>query len=425
MLCLLLAVLMLATIAMPLGAFAEGDEYNVQSEEYEEDYTDDTVEGYTDDTVEDYTDDTVEDYTDDTADGFAEEDYSNDASNGYVKEADNTEDEVDEGEVEAAEVLEGDLFKEGLAIVKAEAEIFVDEKCEELAGTVIEDSVIYVTEAEDEILSEESIVKFDANVNGKVKAFYVRYADVVYMTEEQANYYFASNSIEDRIDYFGIQMAPLSIEKNESTIETADSEIQIIKESNDQIELFEATYNESFITVNPEDHSGAVGTNATFTVEADSEDVTYQWQARKNSTSTWSSTKMSGYATKTLTVPIIDTRNGYQYRCLVTKNGVTQESTVATLTVVNDITVNNIVYRILIDTNTSRTVEVASYIGSSTAPVVPATISYNNRTYQVVAIGEEAFANTSITMITLPNSIVEIKARAFKNCSSLSQMDCQ
>ena len=88
--------------------------------------------------------------------------------------------------------------------------------------------------------------------------------------------------------------------------------------------------------------------------------------------------------------------------------------------VVDTFTVSDFTYRVLQGT----TVEVAAYAGSAASLTVPATVAYQGVTYQVKAIGEEAFmGNTALTSISLPNGIETIKARAFKNCSNLSQMN--
>ena len=87
---------------------------------------------------------------------------------------------------------------------------------------------------------------------------------------------------------------------------------------------------------------------------------------------------------------------------------------------VDTFTVSELTYRVLEGT----TVEVASYSGSAASLTVPATVAYQGVTYDVKAIGEEAFmGNTTLTSISLPNGIEIIKARAFKNCSNLSQMN--
>ena len=73
---------------------------------------------------------------------------------------------------------------------------------------------------------------------------------------------------------------------------------------------------------------------------------------------------------------------------------------------------------------TAQTVSVTSFHApNATTVYVPAEVSVNGQNYQVTAIGPEAFMdNTVITTAALPNSITVIGARAFKGCTSLSQM---
>jgi len=72
-------------------------------------------------------------------------------------------------------------------------------------------------------------------------------------------------------------------------------------------------------TSQPEDARSPVNGTVTFTVEASAESgFTYQWQYRRSATGSWTNTTMTGYNTATLTVGATKTRNGYQYRCVLT-----------------------------------------------------------------------------------------------------------
>ena len=86
------------------------------------------------------------------------------------------------------------------------------------------------------------------------------------------------------------------------------------------------------IVSQPADYTGPVGDTAVFSVEATGEGLTYQWQV--NSSNLWKATTMDGAATETLYVPIKNSRNGNQYRCIVSDsygNSITSDA--ATLTV--------------------------------------------------------------------------------------------
>ena len=86
------------------------------------------------------------------------------------------------------------------------------------------------------------------------------------------------------------------------------------------------------VTAQPENVTAALNANAVFTVGAENA-LSYQWQYSKNGTS-WLNTGLSGYDTATLTVPVIATRNGYQYRCVITgTDGDVVYSNVAVLTI--------------------------------------------------------------------------------------------
>ena len=88
------------------------------------------------------------------------------------------------------------------------------------------------------------------------------------------------------------------------------------------------------ITSQPTGVTANVGATATFKIVATGEGLTYQWQWRKNASSTWATTTVSGNKTATISVPATAARNGYQYRCVVTDvNGSKVHSNAATLTV--------------------------------------------------------------------------------------------
>ncbi len=167
------------------------------------------------------------------------------------------------------------------------------------------------------------------------------------------------------------------------------------------------------ITQQPVDVADLVGEYATFSVVAEGEGLTYQWQYCRPGGG-WlksSSTEPS------VTTQIVSFRDGMQYRCKITDaNGNFVISEAATITVlVNQFTENGVTYYILSDT----TVEVKSYNGDASSVTIPSTV----RGYTVVRVGDGAFAgNDALASIDLPDSIQTIGSRAFANCPSLKEV---
>jgi len=90
----------------------------------------------------------------------------------------------------------------------------------------------------------------------------------------------------------------------------------------------------------PQNTTGSVGDNVTFTVTTSVDTgFTYQWQYSKDGVK-WSNTTMAGYNTDTLTVPVTAARNGYEYRCVLTGSKNSKiESKAAVLTVTEPVKV--------------------------------------------------------------------------------------
>ncbi len=89
------------------------------------------------------------------------------------------------------------------------------------------------------------------------------------------------------------------------------------------------------ITKQPANASGAVGSDAKFSVTASGAGtLSYQWQYYDKTKSEWKDSGMTGAKTATITVPVTAARNGQKYRCIVTSsNGTTVTSSTAILTV--------------------------------------------------------------------------------------------
>ena len=54
--------------------------------------------------------------------------------------------------------------------------------------------------------------------------------------------------------------------------------------------------------------------------------------------------------------------------------------------------------------------------------IIPETVTYNGTTYSVKSIGKSAFCGSSLTSVTIPNSVKNIEEWAFNSCSSLTSV---
>ena len=168
------------------------------------------------------------------------------------------------------------------------------------------------------------------------------------------------------------------------------------------------------ITNQPVDTTVAAGSEFTMSVTASSTNVNYDWQYFYQGK--WNSFQNTNSATLTKTAK--SAWNGWKIRVIVSdKNNANTKvaSDEVTLTVISNIVIDDVTYKKLAD----GTYEVVSYSGSASSLTIPAKVENAD----VTKIGEEAFLNkTSLTSISLPNSITVIGARAFKGCTNLGQM---
>ena len=163
----------------------------------------------------------------------------------------------------------------------------------------------------------------------------------------------------------------------------------------------------------PEDFHAEVGEYATFNVNAHGV-ASYQWQYTSNGTK-WYSASGEGNKTATMTIQATAARYNLSFRCLMLSNDGTEYVTNSVKIVSDKIIINNVTYEAITET----TCAVVAYTGTASSLTIPETVEGMT----VVEIGVEAFMdNKSLVSIDLPDTITVIRARAFKGCTSLSDM---
>ena len=73
------------------------------------------------------------------------------------------------------------------------------------------------------------------------------------------------------------------------------------------------------ITKQPEDATATLGTKATFSITAEGNGLTYQWQYQKVGKTTWVNSTSTGNKTNTLKVSATTGTNGMTFRSVVTR----------------------------------------------------------------------------------------------------------
>ena len=96
----------------------------------------------------------------------------------------------------------------------------------------------------------------------------------------------------------------------------------------------------------------------------------------------------------------------------------------------DNVEINGIWYNLNTET---KTAEVISKSSNSTTIYnlmyvdIPSQVNYNEVSYQVTAIGENAFRNISTLLeyISIPSSVTSIGSDAFKDCSELDRVNIE
>lgn len=89
-----------------------------------------------------------------------------------------------------------------------------------------------------------------------------------------------------------------------------------------------------------------------------------------------------------------------------------------------DFEVDGVYYNITGPNTVEVTYSDEKYNSYSGRVVIPPTVKYDNKTYNVTAIGEEAFRkSTGLTSISIPSSVTRSSAYAFNACSGLTRVD--
>ena len=171
------------------------------------------------------------------------------------------------------------------------------------------------------------------------------------------------------------------------------------------------------ITTQPTDVNDAeVGQKYKVSVVAEGEGLKYQWKVSTDGGVNFSNTSAAGNKTATLTVSVTSSAvDGRQFYCEITDaEGNTLNSDVIAVHLV--LTDGTFTYAM---NESGDGMVVTKYLLNETSAVVPE--KFNGMT--VTEIGEEAFmSKTNLVSIDLPDTITVIRARAFKNCTSLSDM---
>ena len=182
------------------------------------------------------------------------------------------------------------------------------------------------------------------------------------------------------------------------------------------------TVSSELTVTDPEEQTVAAGGTATFSVTASggTAPYTYQWYAY---TTKWVKTGLGGGKTASISFDALNDYNGRKFRCVVTDAAGATKTTAEALLTVN-IVDGDFVFKKIGDTNNLALIE---YTGNASSIVVPGSV--DNMTVTEIGVsplaeGEKGVfeGNTTLTSVTLPNSITAIREKSFKDCTNLSTM---
>ncbi len=312
------------------------------------------------------------------------------------------------------------VFAEGYVRIETGTAMYENESVESEFGYFTEDAVIYgvVTTYCDNMDDSWLWVIFDTEdskaANGSVLYAYVKFGDVMALTADETAQVLADlgNDSTTRT-YENILLTVAAYALNAEPVVEAYVEEAVVEE------VFAAEISAApalAITVEPEDVEASIGDTAVFTVVAEGDNLSYQWQLSSNGGAKWYDTSIEGNQTDTLSVQVrTATRFNQIFRCVVTDGNGNSVTTRSAAIIRAAIIVDDVTYEAIDET----TCLVVSYAGTAASLTIPEVVEGMT----VVEIGVEAFmGNTTLVDVDLPDTITVIRARAFKNCSNLSEM---
>ena len=131
----------------------------------------------------------------------------------------------------------------------------------------------------------------------------------------------------------GYQFLGWAMEKDSATVDYHPGDFIYLSSDVILYAVWERNTSEIIILTHPKSRSAAEGTMVRFFIEADGDDLNYQWQYRTGPAGSWNDSKASGNKTAEITFTAKYVQDGYQYRCKVSNSSETVYTNEATLTV--------------------------------------------------------------------------------------------